>query len=216
MRVGARWLAAGTDAELRPVATSRDARKAAVSPAPLAVINCHFDVADFLLAHGANVSTNWNSHEPASILHISSSCGTRMSGCNSCSIVGQPDGKRITARGARHPPTVQKLCPTPARTGPPGNFGGQQREVCETLLVDHEKVTEATCEDDHDGLMPYVLAPSRRAVVVVQHASQSLASLDRSITVCRNSLGSNEPVAQPLMISFQMVMGQELSDRFPQ
>jgi hypothetical protein len=26
-------------------------------------------VADFLLAHGANVSTNWNSHEPASILH---------------------------------------------------------------------------------------------------------------------------------------------------
>jgi ankyrin repeat protein len=34
-----------------------------------AVINRHFDVADFLLAHGANVSTNWNSHEPASILH---------------------------------------------------------------------------------------------------------------------------------------------------
>jgi hypothetical protein len=35
----------------------------------LAVINRHFDIADFLLAHGANVSTNWNSHEPASILH---------------------------------------------------------------------------------------------------------------------------------------------------
>ena len=35
----------------------------------LAVINRHFAVADFLLAHGANVSTNWNSHEPASILH---------------------------------------------------------------------------------------------------------------------------------------------------
>ena len=35
----------------------------------LAVINRHFDVADFLLAHGANVSTNWNSHEPATILH---------------------------------------------------------------------------------------------------------------------------------------------------
>ena len=33
------------------------------------VINRHFDVADFLLAHGANVNTNWNSHEPASILH---------------------------------------------------------------------------------------------------------------------------------------------------
>jgi hypothetical protein len=34
-----------------------------------AVINRHFDVADFLIARGANVSTNWNSHEPASILH---------------------------------------------------------------------------------------------------------------------------------------------------
>jgi hypothetical protein len=34
-----------------------------------AVINRHFEVADFLLAHGANVSTTWNSHEPASILH---------------------------------------------------------------------------------------------------------------------------------------------------
>ena len=33
------------------------------------VINRRFDVADFLLAHGANVNTNWNSHEPASILH---------------------------------------------------------------------------------------------------------------------------------------------------
>ena len=34
-----------------------------------AVINHHFDVADFLLAHGADVNTRWNSHEPASILH---------------------------------------------------------------------------------------------------------------------------------------------------
>ena len=34
-----------------------------------AVINRHFDVADFLLARGANINTNWNSHEPASILH---------------------------------------------------------------------------------------------------------------------------------------------------
>jgi len=34
-----------------------------------AVINRHFDVADFLLAHGANINTIWNSHEPASILH---------------------------------------------------------------------------------------------------------------------------------------------------
>jgi len=34
-----------------------------------AVINHRFGVADFLLAHGADINTNWNSHEPASILH---------------------------------------------------------------------------------------------------------------------------------------------------
>jgi hypothetical protein len=33
------------------------------------VINGHFDVADFLLEHGADINTTWNSHEPASILH---------------------------------------------------------------------------------------------------------------------------------------------------
>ena len=33
------------------------------------VINSHFDVADFLLQHGANINTTWGSHEPASILH---------------------------------------------------------------------------------------------------------------------------------------------------
>ena len=33
------------------------------------VINRHFDVADFLLEHGADINTKWNSHEPASILH---------------------------------------------------------------------------------------------------------------------------------------------------
>lgn len=33
------------------------------------VINRHFDVADFLLEHGADINTTWNSHEPASVLH---------------------------------------------------------------------------------------------------------------------------------------------------
>ena len=33
------------------------------------VINGHFEVADFLLEHGADINTSWNSHEPASILH---------------------------------------------------------------------------------------------------------------------------------------------------
>ena len=34
-----------------------------------AVINSHFEIADFLLARGADINTNWSSHEPASILH---------------------------------------------------------------------------------------------------------------------------------------------------
>jgi hypothetical protein len=33
------------------------------------VMNHHFDVADFLLQHGADLNTRWSSHEPASILH---------------------------------------------------------------------------------------------------------------------------------------------------
>ena len=33
------------------------------------VINRHLEVADFLLEHGADINTTWNSHEPASILH---------------------------------------------------------------------------------------------------------------------------------------------------
>jgi ankyrin repeat protein len=33
------------------------------------VMNSHFDVADFLLDHGADINTTWSSHEPASILH---------------------------------------------------------------------------------------------------------------------------------------------------
>jgi hypothetical protein len=34
-----------------------------------AVINNHFEIADFLLVHGADINTKWSSHEPASILH---------------------------------------------------------------------------------------------------------------------------------------------------
>jgi Ankyrin repeats (3 copies) len=34
-----------------------------------AVMNNHFEIADFLLGHGADINTNWCSHEPASILH---------------------------------------------------------------------------------------------------------------------------------------------------
>jgi hypothetical protein len=34
-----------------------------------AVVNRRYAVADYLLEHGADVSTRWNSHEPASILH---------------------------------------------------------------------------------------------------------------------------------------------------
>jgi hypothetical protein len=34
-----------------------------------AVLNNNFEIAEFLLAHGADINTNWCSHEPASILH---------------------------------------------------------------------------------------------------------------------------------------------------
>jgi hypothetical protein len=34
-----------------------------------AVINSHFEIADFLLDHGADINTHWSSHEPSSILH---------------------------------------------------------------------------------------------------------------------------------------------------
>ena len=34
-----------------------------------AVLNHHFDIASFLLERGADMNTNWSTHEPASILH---------------------------------------------------------------------------------------------------------------------------------------------------
>jgi hypothetical protein len=34
-----------------------------------AVLNKHFEIASFLLEHGADINTNWATHEPASILH---------------------------------------------------------------------------------------------------------------------------------------------------
>ena len=49
------------------------------------VINRHFDVADFLLEHGADINTNWNSHEPASILHHLVFLPETTSRCNSSS-----------------------------------------------------------------------------------------------------------------------------------
>ena len=33
------------------------------------VVNRHFDVAEFLLAHGADINASWSSHELSSILH---------------------------------------------------------------------------------------------------------------------------------------------------
>ena len=34
-----------------------------------AVLNRHFEIASFLLERGADINTNWSTHEPASILH---------------------------------------------------------------------------------------------------------------------------------------------------
>lgn len=46
------------------------------------VMNKHFDVAEFLIAHGADVNTDWATHEPASILH-------------ECAVQGNYDGARF-------------------------------------------------------------------------------------------------------------------------
>jgi hypothetical protein len=35
-----------------------------------ACLNHRFEIADFLLRHGANINTTWNTHEPASVLHL--------------------------------------------------------------------------------------------------------------------------------------------------
>jgi ankyrin repeat protein len=34
-----------------------------------AVLNRHFEIATFLLERGADINTDWGTHEPASILH---------------------------------------------------------------------------------------------------------------------------------------------------
>ena len=47
----------------------RSAQQVLDTALAFSVINRHFDVADYLLEHGADINTNWNSHEPASILH---------------------------------------------------------------------------------------------------------------------------------------------------
>jgi Ankyrin repeats (3 copies) len=47
-----------------------------------AVLNRHFEIASFLLERGADINTNWATHEPASILH-------------ECAIQGNEDGARF-------------------------------------------------------------------------------------------------------------------------
>jgi len=60
-----RWF----DAKGQPALGDVDVQQVLDTALAWAVINRHFDVADFLLEHGADINTNWNSHEPASILH---------------------------------------------------------------------------------------------------------------------------------------------------
>jgi hypothetical protein len=40
-----------------------------------ACLNHRFEIAGFLLGHGANINTTWNTHEPASVLHIAAMKG---------------------------------------------------------------------------------------------------------------------------------------------
>jgi hypothetical protein len=67
-----------------------------------AVVNRHFAVASFLLERGADINTNWSTHEPASILH-------------ECAIHGNEDAVRflidhgadLTIRDYRHHGTAE-------------------------------------------------------------------------------------------------------------
>src|SRR5215469_18895087 len=49
----------------------------------------------------------------------------------------------------------------------------------------------------------------RRAVVILQHAAQSLAACDCSIMIGTKFLGHDQSVAETLVVSFQMVMQNE-------
>jgi ankyrin repeat protein len=42
-----------------------------------ACLNHRFEIAEFLLGHGANINTTWSTHEPASILHECAVHGNR-------------------------------------------------------------------------------------------------------------------------------------------
>jgi ankyrin repeat protein len=65
--------AAGTgdlDAVKRLVADGARPAQAVLDTAlAYAVLNHHYEIADFLLEHGADINTRWSSHEPSSILH---------------------------------------------------------------------------------------------------------------------------------------------------
>jgi len=69
------WPASSVEADVRVPYASRSP---SAPPAPAsskasafawAVMNNRFEIADFLLGHGADINTNWSSHGPASILH---------------------------------------------------------------------------------------------------------------------------------------------------
>ena len=55
-----------------------------------ACLNHHFDVAEYLLDHGADINTDWGTHEPASILH-------------ECVVQDDLEGARVPARARNRP-----------------------------------------------------------------------------------------------------------------
>ena len=59
------WLPPGDDLGWGPVTTQQVLDVALA----WACVNRHFAVASFLLERGADINTNWSTHEPASILH---------------------------------------------------------------------------------------------------------------------------------------------------
>jgi hypothetical protein len=53
-------------------------------------------------------------------------------------------------------------------------------------------------------------------MVVAQHCAESLASFDWDVRLDPDTRRNQQPIAQPSMIAFTMIVGQILSHRVPQ
>ena len=54
------------------------------------------------------------------------------------------------------------------------------------------------------------------AVIIVQHAAQSIPAPDGAAARCKVWVGCNQPVSESRVVPLPMVMSQKLMHRFPQ